>query len=746
MKIIRFTFLLSMFFSISSLIFAQEITVNGKVRDKNTYAGIPSVNIFVKGRQIGTVSDFSGKFFLKILKPNPDMIIVFQHVAYDVLEVPLDSAKTLHNIYLQPRVIHLKGLTIEALGMTPEIKKDLPQSISVAKSRDFQTRGFTDAGDFLSTDHSVQIDERMSGKKTIAIRGGNPDEVLVVYNGIRINNSFDNVFDLSLIDLQDLDRLEIIKGSSTVLYGPGALSGIVSIVPKVYSDYNIRFQQRIGTYRSGNWGLHLYKDIDRLHVMYSFTKGATKRVFSNTINTNEFLQNRASHHTASLVYNFSENRDKNSLTVMYLRSSLDYNNNRDMENLSDLNRVVLLKYKGDIGFLRNLDFSGSYHQLEEKQGFSAVSQSFSKKIYDDVFSFNAEKCIILKRMEFLLGYQFENSKLKFRQYSTFATHGIDIQFNQIHKGFFAISKYHAPSGYDFISSMDFDLSIRHDIVKNEQNNQEMSFGTETSQESLVFPPSQIHLWNETVVKFSANLNGNRGDLTFNGYMNFGTNIKFPNLFQQISIPFITAPILTHSNVNPEKDSGTELGIEITKDVQGHPVIYGWEFSGNFFKNYYDNKFTYFYTPGVPLAYFDNVRDANMTGLETKSGVFLFRKKVTIEIGVSRYFISNKAAFPFKSDAKATLNLRINHAGYGLQLHLFKESEQVGWIRQYPLGFVEVGLPGQTNLDFYLSKTFEFGKLKLMGNAAGRNLLNRTVELSGLTIRDRRFYLTVGIQY
>ena len=77
---------------------------------------------------------------------------------------------------------------------------------------------------------------------------------------------------------------------------------------------------------------------------------------------------------------------------------------------------------------------------------------------------------------------------------------------------------------------------------------------------------------------------------------------------------------------------------------------------------------------------------------------------------------------------------------------FKESEQVGWIRQYPFGFVEVGLPGQTNLDFYLSKTFEFGKLKLMGNAAGRNLLNRTVELSGLTIRDRRFYLTVGIQY
>ena len=84
-----------------SSVFAQEITINGKVRDRNTHFEIPSVNIFIKETQLGTISDFAGRFSLKIMNPDPKMMVVFQHIGYDIQEISLDSVKQLQNVYLK---------------------------------------------------------------------------------------------------------------------------------------------------------------------------------------------------------------------------------------------------------------------------------------------------------------------------------------------------------------------------------------------------------------------------------------------------------------------------------------------------------------------------------------------------------------------------------------------------------------------------------------------------------------------
>jgi outer membrane receptor protein involved in Fe transport len=176
-------------------------------------------------------------------------------------------------------------------------------------------------------------------------------------------------------------------------------------------------------------------------------------------------------------------------------------------------------------------------------------------------------------------------------------------------------------------------------------------------------------------------------------------------------------------------------------------VYGFQFAGNYFQNYYDNKFRLSSVPGIPVAFYDNAPNARITGLEGKASVFLLRKKLTLEAGISRYFISEKTAFPFKSDLKRTLTLILDHAGYSLQIHHFKEGEQVGLVRRTDNSFSEIAIPDHTNLDLHVSKTFKLGKFKLFANASGRNLLNTgEVELLGLALRDRRYYFTVSAQY
>lgn len=756
MRLIRFYSFVVGFFLIHQFNYAQEITINGKVRDKNTHIEISAVNIFIKGTQIGTASDFAGRFSLKISHPGPEMIVIFQHIAYDIQEITLDSVKSLKTIYLQPRVIPLQGLEIEAQGEKLEIKKDLPQAVAVLESENFEIRGYADAGDFLRADHSVQVEEEMSGKKTVAIRGGNPDEVVVLYNGIKMNSAFDNIFDLSLIDLEDIERFEIIKGSNTALYGTGALAGVINVVPKVQQDYRIRVQQRIGTYRSGNWGIHIYQPLHRLHASYSYKEGATKRYFSGSQSSNEYLENRASHHTANLIYNFSDDTDsgtKNSISAMYIRSALNYDNHKDREHLSNLNQIVSLKYQGDIYWLRNLNISSSYHQLDENQHLSVISSEelkyVDRKFLNDSYYFNAEKSLVLPGVEFLVSYQFEKAKLKFQDGLDFSleTSGIqDVQLNRWHHGLVTIAKVHTPTGSIFMPSINFDISMRHDRVRNEKNHQYFREAPANSAESSALEYSDTRSWNETMFKFSSNMSGSHENVVFNAYMNYGTNVKFPTLFQQISYPLVSTHPATKANLNPEKNTSMEIGLEMTRNVSTYPIISGWQVSGNYFKNYYENKFRTFLTPGIPVAFYDNVQDAHITGLESKTSLFLYQKKIIVGVSLSRYFISEKAAFPFKVDRKFTLDFKINHAGYAFQMHLFKEGAQVGWVRKNLRDFDEIELLGRIDLDLHLSKTFEFYKFKLMTNLSLRNLLNNDVELAGLALRDRRIYLTMGIQY
>ena len=62
-------------------------------------------------------------------------------------------------------------------------------------------------------------------------------------------------------------------------------------------------------------------------------------------------------------------------------------------------------------------------------------------------------------------------------------------------------------------------------------------------------------------------------------------------------------------------------------------------------------------------------------------------------------------------------------------------------------FLPVTLPEYTNMDVHLSKSFEILKLKLFVNFSGRNVLrDDQAKLEGLTIRDRRLYVTFGLQY
>jgi len=152
--------------------FSQTSIITGVVKDKNTHHDLKSVNVFIKETRVGTSTDLAGHFELRVPVDGMDeLTVVFRHIAYFEKQVPLSTLLESDRVYLQPRVIPLNTVEIEEEGVRKlDIDKDLPQTVSVIESEEFGIRGYVDAGDLLRVDNSVQIDEELSGTKTIAHR------------------------------------------------------------------------------------------------------------------------------------------------------------------------------------------------------------------------------------------------------------------------------------------------------------------------------------------------------------------------------------------------------------------------------------------------------------------------------------------------------------------------------------------------------------------------------------------------
>lgn len=731
----------------------QSKEFKGLVRDINTQQAISHVNIFYQGTMAGVTSDHAGRFSI-LISTRDKTHLIFKHIAYDSLVVDTETLFKSPIIYLQPRVIPLKGVTKEESRL-PEIviEKDIPQSISLIDSKSFEFRGYVDAGDLLRTDHSIQVDENLSGRKTASIRGGNPDELVVLYHGVKMNDAFDNVFDFSSVDLTDVERFEIIRGSNTALYGPDAFSGVINIVPRFRYDYKIRFQQRFGTYRSGNWGLQLSHEMKRISGTYSVRRGRMIRDFAENAAENH-LENESTYHTANLNYSLSQKdhgSPENKLQLTAIYSISDYENQVDGEGMGNKNGMISLKYIGKQYSHFNFNTSGSYRKNTETQNLTGGLGEIHRDIKNDWFEYNIDETVKFGILEWLNSYQYQLSKMDFsdqRQIPYEMALGLEsAKFKRKHHGFVSILKIKEHFPKTFIKSIELNGSLRKDWVSDRQEDHVLRITAQDVNDVVPIGYFGENSWEDLNYKFAMKLEAYRNDMAVNTFISFGTNTKFPTLFQQISSPLSLTGEDRSFRLKPEKARSVEVNIAVTRDVRETRSIFGWQIAGTFFQNHYSSKLRASTVPDIPVMFYDNVDDARITGFETQVKVYFLRKKMSLDWGMSRYDISEKAAFPFKSDYKHTVTLQFNYKGYSFRCHWFQEGEQTAWIRQITGEFAEVSLPPFENLDLHLGKTFQIGKFKIFSNISGRNLLNDSdLLLRGLALRDRRLYLTIGSQY
>ena len=173
--------------------------------------------------------------------------LVVTHVAFDqsdTLTVKVDGTAELQ-VRLTPTPWVLDGVVVTGTR-SPHLLKDVPVQTEVVSRRDFARTGSSTVDEALTSAVGINISNDLSGKGA-TIRGIEGDRVLVLVDGERAVGRVRGSIDLGQFSLTNVEKIEVVKGTGSTLYGSEAMGGVVNIVTrkprfsggraKLYLDY-----------------------------------------------------------------------------------------------------------------------------------------------------------------------------------------------------------------------------------------------------------------------------------------------------------------------------------------------------------------------------------------------------------------------------------------------------------------------------------------------------------------------------
>jgi iron complex outermembrane receptor protein len=218
-------------------IWAQSVTVSGKVTDEKTGEGLPGVNVVVKGTTTGTITDVNGAY---TIKASSGAVLVFSYISYESLEMIVENSTTI-DVKLKEAIETLNEVVVIGYGTVK--KSDATGSVTTVSSKDFNKGAITSAQDLIVGKSAGVVITTAGGApgsgSTIRIRGGSSlsasNDPLIIIDGVPISN--DNVSGssnfLAFVNPNDIETFTVLKdASATAIYGSRASNGVILITTK----------------------------------------------------------------------------------------------------------------------------------------------------------------------------------------------------------------------------------------------------------------------------------------------------------------------------------------------------------------------------------------------------------------------------------------------------------------------------------------------------------------------------------
>tara|TARA_R110001592_G_scaffold344230_1_gene635331 strand:+ start:1478 stop:3751 length:2274 start_codon:yes stop_codon:yes gene_type:complete len=221
-----FTFI---FILICPAVFGQEITVT----DQNTGTPIEGVAFMfqpINGGYSGhVISDNQGHVNLKAV--DFPIVIKTQHVGYEPFSDTLKISKD-YLIRLVSKNVQLDDFIVTG-QFNPQSAEQSVFTVKVIDQEEIKARGAVNLSEALSSTLNIRSSQDLAiGSSGISMQGISGQNVKILLDGIPLvnRNGNGNAADLSQINLNNIERIEIVEGPMAVNYGANALAGVINLI------------------------------------------------------------------------------------------------------------------------------------------------------------------------------------------------------------------------------------------------------------------------------------------------------------------------------------------------------------------------------------------------------------------------------------------------------------------------------------------------------------------------------------
>ena len=178
-----------------------------------------------KGKRKKTVTSFK--------QTNTSKIMLFSMILTAMSASIVYAADT--NVADEPKVSHT--ITVTATRTMEDIIKT-PSAVSVVTDKDIETRRVDTVTDALQMLPGVYKSQKANGG--LQIRGFDSTDILVLLNGVPMNNTFNNGVDWEAIPVHSIERIELVRGPSSSLYGGRGVAGVINIQTKQQPKQSVK--------------------------------------------------------------------------------------------------------------------------------------------------------------------------------------------------------------------------------------------------------------------------------------------------------------------------------------------------------------------------------------------------------------------------------------------------------------------------------------------------------------------------
>ena len=252
---------------------AQGFTLSGTVVDRIDKNPVIGANISVShlDKTVHYQTGSQGKFSVYSLSPSRYAIAI-SYLGYQTLNDTILIDKNISDrIYnLVPSSTSLNEIVVTGTG-TEHYLRDAPvqtEVISGKALKDYAGRSIEDILGGLSS--SLTFSQNDMGSN-LQLNGLKNDYILILLDGRRINGDVGGQNDLNRINMNNIDRIEIVKGAASSLYGSDAIGGVINFISKKDKDkFSITNTTRVGEYGDINESNNIIWNRDKWSSSTSF--------------------------------------------------------------------------------------------------------------------------------------------------------------------------------------------------------------------------------------------------------------------------------------------------------------------------------------------------------------------------------------------------------------------------------------------------------------------------------------------